>query len=374
MERKKRIVISGYYGFDNIGDEAVLYSIIQSLKNKLKNKELEITVLSNQPEKTSKIYGVKAVNRWDIKAVIGVIRKSHLLISGGGSLLQDVTSSKTIPYYLLIVKLAKWNKKKVVFYSQGIGPVNKWYSKYLVKKVVNKVDYIFVRDEESKNTLINIGVTKPPIETAADPVLGMNVQDKTKEKMKKLLQTYQNQDKNPIQTKEKLKVGIYLRPWNNDISTIEKIKEVSYLLHKENLEIFFIPMHQPEDRYLIEKISLPDVPHYKILDILSVEEMFALTGQMDIVISMRLHSLIMATAQAIPVVGLSYDPKVDAFMDLIQNKNCYDVENFSPNQVAKSVLAQLEDITENKKSIQYKTQSLIEKAYKPANQIYKMID
>ena len=96
----KQVVISGYYGFDNTGDEAVLFSIIQALRRTCKQDLPEIVVLSNQPEKTSKRYGVKAIDRWNIKLIYKTLKKSDLLISGGGSLLQDITSNKTIPYYL----------------------------------------------------------------------------------------------------------------------------------------------------------------------------------------------------------------------------------------------------------------------------------
>ncbi len=149
-----KIVISGYYGFDNIGDEAVLYTIISTLKSEI--PDVSITVLSNNPEKTAELYEVKSINRWDIKSIARVIKNSDMLISGGGSLLQDITSSKTIPYYLAIVKIAQLYRKKVVFYSQGIGPVDKKLGRSLIKRVANKVDAIFVRDIASKDLLQEI--------------------------------------------------------------------------------------------------------------------------------------------------------------------------------------------------------------------------
>ena len=100
-----KIIISGYYGFNNAGDEAVLYSIINSLRKS--NPEVGITVLSNKPELTAKAYNVEAVNRWKYLEIARAIRKSDLLISGGGSLLQDVTSKNGILYYLGIILMAR---------------------------------------------------------------------------------------------------------------------------------------------------------------------------------------------------------------------------------------------------------------------------
>ena len=105
-----KVVLSGYYGFNNAGDEAVLQAIINSLKKA--DQDLDITVLSNNPEHTTKAYGVKAVNRWKLNEIAGAIKESDLLISGGGSLLQDVTSKNGILYYLGIIGLARIHKSQ----------------------------------------------------------------------------------------------------------------------------------------------------------------------------------------------------------------------------------------------------------------------
>ena len=158
MESMGRIVLSGYYGFDNIGDEAVMYSIIKTLKEEI-GDNTEITVLSNEPEKTASAYHVEAVNRWKYKQIIDAIKKSDVLISGGGSLLQDITGWKSVVYYLSIVVIAKLLRKKVVFYAQGIGPVNMKFNRFLIGWIANRVDYISVRDEHSKKS-IKRGKTK----------------------------------------------------------------------------------------------------------------------------------------------------------------------------------------------------------------------
>lgn len=92
----KKIVISGYYGFENLGDEAVLEGIITLLGA----AEIEITVLSARPEITSKRYGVKSIGRYSIIQILASLAEADLFISGGGSLLQDVTGSFSVPYYL----------------------------------------------------------------------------------------------------------------------------------------------------------------------------------------------------------------------------------------------------------------------------------
>lgn len=324
MSNTVKVVLSGYYGFDNIGDEAVLYSIISALKKELKN--IEIIVLSNNPDKTKALYGVESVNRWDFKAIRKVIKASNLLISGGGSLLQDVTSSKTVPYYLAIVWMAQFYKKKVVFYSQGIGPVNKGINRWLIKKFVNKVDGIYVRDKASKAFLEEIGIKKP-IGAALDPVLGIEV---PKEKS--------------LPTGHK-SVGIYIRPWHSeehDKKLMHSLIPGLLFLMEQGYRLCFIPMHYEQDRAIsaelakevkkaanqLDKFSKQDVEQsIEVVDkMLSIQEVMDYTSSFEMVIGMRLHSLIMATASRVPVVALSYDPKVTEFMNEMEFKECINTE------------------------------------------------
>ena len=104
-----KIVISGYYGFDNCGDEAVLLAMLHCLKKTIPNARM--TVLSNNPEQTRKQHGVGAVNRWNPVKIAIKLLTCNLLISGGGSLLQDVTSARSPGYYLGVIKMALFLKK-----------------------------------------------------------------------------------------------------------------------------------------------------------------------------------------------------------------------------------------------------------------------
>ena len=105
------ILISGYYGFDNIGDESILRAVINSIRARL--PECTLTVLSHDPAGTREKYGVEAVDRMAPLEILRAVRRCDMLISGGGSLLQDVTSSKSLLYYLSIIRLAKHYGKKV---------------------------------------------------------------------------------------------------------------------------------------------------------------------------------------------------------------------------------------------------------------------
>ena len=111
-----RYVVSGYIGFDNFGDEAIA-SVLTSNQKKIGAEK--ITLISSNPPKTSKLYGVESTGMFGF---VKPIKDSDVLISGGGSLLQDVTSLKSLVYYLGIIMTALFFRKKVIIYAQGFTP------------------------------------------------------------------------------------------------------------------------------------------------------------------------------------------------------------------------------------------------------------
>lgn len=153
---KNNIVISGYYGFSNAGDEAMLFAVLRALH--YDPKRMRITVISGDPRRTENTFRVHAVSRFDGYSILKSVYQSDLLISGGGSLLQDVTSWKSMMYYLSIIGMGIFFRKKVFLYSQGIGPVRYHWGRWILRTVMNHVDAITVRDSESKFFLEQLGV------------------------------------------------------------------------------------------------------------------------------------------------------------------------------------------------------------------------
>ncbi|MCD7878997.1 MAG: polysaccharide pyruvyl transferase family protein, partial [Candidatus Gastranaerophilales bacterium] len=151
-----KFCISGYYGFDNFGDEVILKVLIENLK-KFKCQP-EITVFSVNPEKTSKLYNVKSVHSFKYFEVINSLFRTDYLISGGGSLLQDSTSIKSIIYYLGVIFLAYLFNKKVLIFAQGIGSIHNKIIAKITASLLKKAQYITVRDENSLKLLQQWGI------------------------------------------------------------------------------------------------------------------------------------------------------------------------------------------------------------------------
>ena len=151
-----RIAVSGYYGFKNAGDDAILMALVTTIRALAPGAE--ITVLSHSPAETRQLYGVRAINRWNPFGIIWTLLRSDLLLSGGGGLLQDVTGVRSICYYLVVVALALAVGKPVVYYAQGVGPVRTRFGRWLTRIVSNRVDLITVRDQASRDDLLAMGI------------------------------------------------------------------------------------------------------------------------------------------------------------------------------------------------------------------------
>src|SRR5690606_19537470 len=142
-----RVAISGYYGFKNSGDEAVLKSILAALEaeGEAQGVRIEPVVLSIDPAQTAAMHGVEAAHRMQPGELFRTLRGCDALISGGGSLLQDATSAKTIPYYTGVIRLAQLLGKPTYIYAQGIGPVQRGWLHPLIRGAMNRSRYISVR-------------------------------------------------------------------------------------------------------------------------------------------------------------------------------------------------------------------------------------
>ena len=200
-----KIVISGYYGFANAGDEAMLTAIVKSLRKA--EESVDLTVISGNPHNTSTKHSVNSIHRFAPWEIYSALTNCDLLLSGGGSLLQDVTSKKSLLYYLAIIWLGKLMNKKVMLYAHGIGPIRSNVLRKITKMVCNKVDLITVRDTDSLDELRRLGVTDTKIKLTADAVLTLAQADKVQGF--KLLQNFNL-------TKDKPIVAISVRNWGSD--------------------------------------------------------------------------------------------------------------------------------------------------------------
>lgn len=324
--------MAGFYGYGNLGDEAILeMSLTQVLQI---TDKTHITVLSGNKEATASKHGIDTINRYNILSIIIKLIQSDAIVFGGGSLLQDITSKRSIYYYLLLIWLAKITNNKIIMLSQGIGPIINQRSKNAVAMTLKLVDYITVRDKYSVELLESLKVDKEKIFLSADPVINIT--------------STQNFAKDNTAKK---KVCFAIRNFKNtDVS--DKISEVAKMLVKNNIECYFIPFYFKEDLssiYEIESILKDDCIYFK--ENLSTHEAFDIIKQMDLLVGVRLHSLIFAAAANVPFVAISYDYKVDHFANSVNMDVTSKIDNIDVNILYNVIMEKLTNEEQEKKTL-----------------------
>lgn len=331
----KKIVISGYHGFRNAGDDAILDSILRILRGiaAARGDTLDITVLSKSPAETAGNYGVRSIRRTNLLGIVSSIRSADLLISGGGSLLQDKTGyGLSVLYYLGVVLIAKLLGKPTVLYAHGIGPINKRLNRRLTKWVVNQVDLVTVRDEKSKEELGNLGVTKPPTHLTVDPVFYQHPVNRWGDnKAKKILAGLE--ESGPV-------IGISVRDWLGEKGFLEEIaKAADELARVLGAKIIFIPMFPDKDLTVSqEMVKLMKSPAQVLGESLTDKELLNLFSRLDLLIGVRLHSLIFAAVAGVPMVGIGYDPKIFSFLAQMGLRPAGDVHTLKAKELVQESL------------------------------------
>lgn len=361
----KKVVICGYHGFANSGDEALLKAMIDILTKKY--PDISITVLSMHPESTEKLYNVKSVYRYNLLKIYKLFKKSDLFIFGGGSLLQDVTSKRSLWYYLTILNIALKTGIKVMLYGNGIGPLIHEKSQIKTAKCLNKVDLITLRDDLSDKLLAQIGVNKPPIHITADPAFTLR---------------FDNLPGNDTLIAEAgiphncLYAVIAIREWKSTTTDFNSVIAdfCDDLYYRHGITSLFLPMQYKQDELVSrEIISKMKCKGYMIERPLEINEVFSLIGHSALSLGMRLHTLIYATTLGVPVIALSYDPKVTAFMQSVHQPLCLDVDKLTTDALLKASNKLVSELSERRNVITSSLIELREKAEKNADYAIELL-
>lgn len=327
-----KILLSGYYGFDNSGDDALLFAIAGDVRKV--DPDAELTVLSQNPAKTTADYGLRAVRRMAPFSLVRELLRCDLLLSGGGTLIQDRTSTKSLLYYLAVIRLATLFGKKVMLYANGIGPLKPEH-RALTRRVLNRVDCITLRDPASLGELKTIGVTAPDIRLTADPAFSLS--PAPKERSDELLRRVGL-------SPEKATVCVSLRPWRDNPPDFDSLvaHAVDRICHERDLQCVLIPMQPQNDTALCRSVASQMTSRAAVLPTSDIRETLAVIGSCRLCIGMRLHSLIYAVSRGVPVVGLDYDPKISGIMDYMKKKEVLPLVGLTEDALCETALALLD--------------------------------
>ncbi len=349
--RPVRAAVSGYYGYGNLGDDAILLAISRQLSKT--TCPVELTVLSRHPKETASEYGLRAVHRFSPFAVLKTLKNSDVLISGGGSLLQDKTSTRSLMYYTTVIRLAKWMKKPVFVYANGIGPLNHKANLKRVRKCMDACQVITLRDEDSLAELKTLGVTRDDIVITGDPAFALEPKAMSSGELEAL----------GIPEVQGL-IGISVRnvPGADHYSR-EFASLCDRLVREQGKTIVFLVMQEAEDLEISNRIrALMQAPSYLVKTPGCPETMLALIRRMDTLVAMRLHTIIFAAGVNVPVVGCVYDPKVASFLNMLDLPSCGTPGEMDADEAYRKTVELLECLPEQRKNLRERVAHLVPKA------------
>jgi polysaccharide pyruvyl transferase CsaB len=293
-----RFLISGYYGFGNLGDEALLEVIVSQLRTRYPYAEID--VLSNAPETTAHELRVEATPRWDTRAVRAAIQRADLLISGGGGLLQNATSLRSLIYYAGIIRAASRANRKAMIFAQSVGPLDFW-GKALVKEWCRGVDAATVRDARSREMLKSL-LPSANVEQTADPVF---LYDAPAEEVDLSAEGLGPQS-DPL-------VIFSVRKANGLKDRLDVLaRAADRFAQAHAARVAFLPLGGAPDA----EVSTLVIRKCKTAPVLLPECTLARAANIirgaRALVGMRLHALILAARFSVPFLAVPYDPKVGA--------------------------------------------------------------
>lgn len=296
-----RVLISGYYGFGNLGDEALLEVIVGQLR--LHFPAVAIDILSATPEATAAKFNVEATPRWSMSDIRAAVSRADVVLSGGGGLLQSATSVRSVVYYASILREAIRQGRKTMIFAQSIGPLD-LLGRFVVRRMCRGVDRATVRDARSRALLQSL-LPGTPVEQTADPVFLLDLPTREIDLSREGL----DPEGAPYAVISVRKIPAI----KDGVSALARAAD--RLASEHGLRVAFLPMGGASDAEVSTTIIRICKSTPVLLPECDLDKAAAIVRGARIVIGMRLHALIFAARFAVPFLAIPYDPKVASLCD-----------------------------------------------------------
>ncbi len=321
------ILIAGYYGFHNTGDEAILAAMLDGLR--AVQPDLDPVVVSGDPPGTQAAHGVRSILWTDMDALVREAEASRLILLGGGGLFHDYwdfdpnsllsPDHSGIAFYTTFPMLAMLVDKPLMLYAVGIGPLRTAEGQAFTRAAFELADVATVRDEESRRLVISLGIPPDRVQVTADPAFALR--PAPPERVQQLLQ------ETGLPANGRPLLGVGLRNWDVGVRPEEWESQIAQaldrFLERHGGFAVFVPL-QDLKRGLLDDAAVAE----RVRDRMqrsgqsvilpaqrTAREKAGVLAACDLVLGMRLHALIFALRAGVPSVGLVYDPKVRLAME-----------------------------------------------------------
>ena len=322
-----RILIGGYYGHGNLGDEAILQAMLDEWRREIPS--LSAIVVSGDPAQTRRDYGVAAVHDRDVPAIVDAAGRSDLVVLGGGGLFQDYFGLDEatmlsrvhwgLTYFAAFPAVALLMRRPFMVYAVGVGPLQTPDGMRYARLIIERADAVTVRDAGSRDVLPSIGAPTDRVTVAADPAFLL--ERAADSRVQEIL------EESGVPRDRSGLVAVAVRQWNRSGEPAVWQGEIAGALdrlgERYSPSILFVPFQATtedeltDDRAAAESIRtlmrrrdqtfVSPAP-------LRPADVQALFAASDLVLAMRLHGVILAANVQTPAVALAYDPKLRAVM------------------------------------------------------------
>lgn len=337
--KRDGVLICGAYGRRNAGDDAILRAIVGQLR--AIDADMPIYALSRRPKETTLAYRIGSCHTFNFFRYLCLMHRTKLYISGGGTLIQNVTSGRSLLYYLNNISAAHRAGNHVMMYGCGIGPVSGKLARRLSARVISRcVDTVTLRDPDSAEELRRMGVDRDDIHLTADPALLLRLPEE--EKVQSIARGFGLEP-------DKKYVMFAPRPWPGTKSHLaDFVGAAEYAFREHGLIPVLFALEPKVDGPVIEKLAQKlKCPCLKVSAPDDADSILTLISRMEAVVSMRLHALVFAAGQGIPVAGVVYDPKVSGFLDYMGQQNYVNLSQLTSKRLEMLLDTALDSSSEN---------------------------
>lgn len=293
-DRPLDVLIAGYFGYGNFGDEMILDASISAIKSAGVSID-RICVLSSDPKSTEDRCGVASIDRWGMRRVFSALSSSRSLIFPGGGLFQDATSVKSCFYYWMLASAACARRAKTAALGQSIGPLRRWISKKMTANAFKHFKYAAVRDKSSEDAANSLGVSvisMPDTIYGAIPIVGNNFFDRAESGSRK-------------------KILINVRPAIDDDLPIKRVAAAARCLASSGCDLLGVAMCEDDVRTFID--SRYQMPSIDIVVPKSADDLLQIARDAFAAVGMRLHFVLFLSAVGLEVAVAPYDAKVSSW-------------------------------------------------------------
>lgn len=287
--RQYDVLLAGYFGFGNLGDELLAQVAVDFLTQNDVPKE-RIAILSADAQRSRKTLGIDAYGRWKIGTLRNAFSRTHSLLLAGGGLFQDSTSIRSCLYYWGLVKMARWCGCRAWALGQSIGPLRRAVSRRFARSAFSQCAYLAVRDRPSLAWAQKAGIQASLM---PDPVLGLPLS-------------------RPADSARTV-VAINMRPTDLSAPSAHAVLQAAETVRARGMPMRGIALSASDEETMALRMSRGELPSFDIVRVDSAETFAETMGDVCAAAGMRLHFGILCSLLDVPLALSPYDPKVAAF-------------------------------------------------------------